>query len=106
MKTEIIMAGFGGTRRTSYGKDTAIRHARRKEVTGCPLTAPKQRGGTANVIAIISDERISSPILSKYDGHSLISLHDKFMPKQNQVNAHLALHRQLPTRDDTSKSTE
>ena len=38
-----------------------------KEVTWMPAYGPEQRGGTANVTVIISDERISSPILSKYD---------------------------------------
>ena len=38
-----------------------------KEVTWMPAYGPEQRGGTANVTVIISDERISSPILSKFD---------------------------------------
>ena len=32
-----------------------------------PAYGPEQRGGTANVTVIVSDERISSPILSRYD---------------------------------------
>jgi 2-oxoglutarate ferredoxin oxidoreductase subunit gamma len=32
-----------------------------------PAYGPEQRGGTANVTVIISDSKISSPILSKYD---------------------------------------
>lgn len=38
-----------------------------KEVTWMPSYGPEQRGGTANVTVIISDDRISSPILSQYD---------------------------------------
>ena len=38
-----------------------------KEVTWMPAYGPEQRGGTANVTVIVSDERISSPILSQYD---------------------------------------
>ena len=38
-----------------------------KEVTWMPAYGPEQRGGTANVTVIVSDQRISSPILSKYD---------------------------------------
>ncbi len=38
-----------------------------KEVTWMPAYGPEQRGGTANVTVIISDERISSPILSRFD---------------------------------------
>ena len=32
-----------------------------------PSYGPEQRGGTANVTVILSDERISSPILNAYD---------------------------------------
>lgn len=32
-----------------------------------PAYGPEQRGGTANVTVIVSDEKISSPILSSYD---------------------------------------
>ena len=44
---------------------------------------PEQRGGTANVTVIISDERISSPILSKYDVAIVLNQPslDKFEPK-------------------------
>ena len=38
-----------------------------KEVTWMPAYGPEQRGGTANVTVIVSDTRISSPILSRYD---------------------------------------
>lgn len=38
-----------------------------KDVTWMPAYGPEQRGGTANVTVIVSDDRISSPILSKYD---------------------------------------
>ena len=38
-----------------------------KQVTWMPAYGPEQRGGTANVTVIVSDEKISSPILSTYD---------------------------------------
>ena len=38
-----------------------------KQVTWMPAYGPEQRGGTANVTVIVSDTRISSPILSRYD---------------------------------------
>ena len=38
-----------------------------KQVTWMPSYGPEQRGGTANVTVIVSDERISSPILSRFD---------------------------------------
>ena len=38
-----------------------------KEVSWFPAYGPEQRGGTANVTVIISDEPISSPVVNKYD---------------------------------------
>ena len=38
-----------------------------KEVTWMPSYGPEQRGGTANVTVILSDERISSPVLNSFD---------------------------------------
>ena len=68
MKTEIIIAGFGGQGVLSMGKILAYSGMLEgKEVTWMPAYGPEQRGGTANVTVIVSDERISSPILSKYD---------------------------------------
>lgn len=54
-----------------------------KEVTWMPSYGPEQRGGTANVTVILSDERISSPVLDSYD--IVVALNqqslDKFTPK-------------------------
>ena len=54
-----------------------------KEVTWMPAYGPEQRGGTANVTVIVSDERISSPILSQYDIAIVLNQPslDKFAPK-------------------------
>ncbi|SES95357.1 2-oxoacid:acceptor oxidoreductase family protein [Prevotella sp. kh1p2] len=68
MKTEIIISGFGGQGVLSMGKILAYSGLMEdKEVTWMPAYGPEQRGGTANVTVIVSDERISSPILSKFD---------------------------------------
>lgn len=68
MKTEIIISGFGGQGVLSMGKILAYSGLMDgKEVTWMPAYGPEQRGGTANVTVIVSDERISSPILSSYD---------------------------------------
>ena len=68
MKKEIIIAGFGGQGVLSMGKILAYSGLMEdKEVTWMPAYGPEQRGGTANVTVIVSDERISSPILSKFD---------------------------------------
>lgn len=68
MKEEIIIAGFGGQGVLSMGKILAYSGLmENKEVSWMPAYGPEQRGGTANVTVIISDKRISSPILSQYD---------------------------------------
>ena len=68
MKEEIIIAGFGGQGVLSMGKILAYAGLMEgKEVTWMPSYGPEQRGGTANVTVILSDERISSPILNAYD---------------------------------------
>lgn len=80
MKEEIIIAGFGGQGVLSMGKILAyagLMHD--KEVSWMPAYGPEQRGGTANVTVIISDEKISSPILNKFD--TAIILNQQSMDK-------------------------
>ena len=68
MKEEIIIAGFGGQGVLSMGKILAYSGLMEdREVSWMPSYGPEQRGGTANVTVIISDERISSPILNCFD---------------------------------------
>ena len=68
MTHEIIIAGFGGQGVLSMGKILAYSGIMEgKEVTWMPAYGPEQRGGTANVTVILSDERISSPVLNAYD---------------------------------------
>ena len=84
MKKEIIISGFGGQGVLSMGKIIAYSGLMEdKEITWMPAYGPEQRGGTANVTVIISDERISSPILSKYDVAIVLNQPslDKFEPK-------------------------
>lgn len=68
MKEEIIIAGFGGQGVLSMGKILAYAGLiDNLEVTWMPSYGPEQRGGTANVTVILSDEPISSPVLDTYD---------------------------------------
>lgn len=68
MTQEIIIAGFGGQGVLSMGKILAYAGLMEgKEVSWMPAYGPEQRGGTANVTVIVSDEPVSSPILSAYD---------------------------------------
>ncbi len=84
MKKEIIISGFGGQGVLSMGKILAYSGLMEdKEVTWMPAYGPEQRGGTANVTVIVSDERISSPILSRYDIAIVLNQPslEKFEPK-------------------------
>ncbi|MGN0061215.1 MAG: 2-oxoacid:acceptor oxidoreductase family protein [Alloprevotella sp.] len=68
MTQEIIIAGFGGQGVLSMGKILAYAGLMEgKEVSWMPAYGPEQRGGTANVTVIVSDEPVSSPVLSAYD---------------------------------------
>ena len=68
MTEEIIIAGFGGQGVLSMGKILAYSGIMQdQEVSWMPSYGPEMRGGTANVTVIISDERISSPVLNAFD---------------------------------------
>lgn len=68
MTEEIIIAGFGGQGVLSMGMILCYSGMiENKEVSWMPSYGPEMRGGTANCIAIISDTKISSPIISKFD---------------------------------------
>lgn len=80
MTEEIIIAGFGGQGVLSMGKILAYSGImQNQEVSWMPSYGPEMRGGTANVTVIISDERISSPILTKFD--TAIILNQQSMDK-------------------------
>ncbi len=68
MTEEIIIAGFGGQGVLSMGMVLCYAGMiENKEVSWMPSYGPEMRGGTANCITIISDSKISSPIISKFD---------------------------------------
>ncbi|MFV0470235.1 MAG: 2-oxoacid:acceptor oxidoreductase family protein [Dysgonomonas sp.] len=68
MIKEIIIAGFGGQGVLSMGKILAYSGLmENKEVSWFPSYGPEQRGGTANVTVILSDNPISSPVVNEYD---------------------------------------
>jgi len=83
MTEEIIIAGFGGQGVLSMGKIMAYSGIMQdQEVSWMPSYGPEMRGGTANVTVILSDERISSPILTRYDTAIILNQQsmDKFEP--------------------------
>jgi 2-oxoglutarate ferredoxin oxidoreductase subunit gamma len=80
MTEEIIIAGFGGQGVLSMGKILAYSGVmQNQEVSWMPSYGPEMRGGTANVTVIISDERISSPVLNAFD--TAIILNQQSMDK-------------------------
>jgi 2-oxoglutarate ferredoxin oxidoreductase subunit gamma len=83
MTEEIIIAGFGGQGVLSMGKILAYSGIMQgQEVSWMPSYGPEMRGGTANVAVILSDERISSPILNEFDTAIVLNQQsmDKFEP--------------------------
>lgn len=83
MTYEIVIAGFGGQGVLSMGKIMAYSGlVEDKNVSWMPSYGPEQRGGTSNVTVIVSDEKVNSPVLNKYD--IVIALNqpsiDKFAP--------------------------
>ncbi len=71
---EIIIAGFGGQGVLSMGRLIAYAGMiEGKEVSWMPSYGPEMRGGTANCIVIVSDSRISSPIITRFDTAILLN---------------------------------
>lgn len=106
MKEEIIIAGFGGQGVLSMGKILAYAALMDgKEVTWMPSYGPEQRGGTANVTVILSDNPISSPILDSFDTAVILNQQslDKFescvKPGGTLIYDPYGIHRP-PTRTD------
>jgi 2-oxoglutarate ferredoxin oxidoreductase subunit gamma len=65
---EIIFAGFGGQGVLSMGQIIAYASMiENKEVSWMPSYGPEMRGGTANCTVIVSDTKISSPMVSRFD---------------------------------------
>lgn len=80
MTEELLIAGYGGQGVLSMGKILAYSGIMQdKEVSWLPSYGPEMRGGTANVTVILSDEKISSPILQTFD--SVVVLNQQSMEK-------------------------
>lgn len=106
MKEEIVIAGFGGQGVLSMGKILAYAGLMDNlEVTWMPAYGPEQRGGTANVTVILSDQPISSPVLDKYDTavilnqQSLDKFESKVKPGGTLIYDPYGIHH-APTRTD------
>lgn len=106
MTNEIIITGFGGQGVLSMGKILAYGGLLDGlEVSWMPSYGPEQRGGTANVTVILSDEPISSPVLDQYDiavvlnQQSLDKFESHVKPGGTLLYDPYGIHR-LPSRTD------
>lgn len=80
MTQEAIFSGFGGQGVLTMGMILGYAAIMEdKEVTWMPSYGPEMRGGTANCITIVSDELISSPIISTFD--SVVALNQPSIDK-------------------------
>jgi len=80
MTHELLVAGFGGQGVLSMGMTLGYAGmVEKKEISWMPSYGPEMRGGTANCIVIVSDKRISSPIITTFD--TVIALNQPSMDK-------------------------
>ena len=80
MTHELLVAGFGGQGVLSMGMTLAYAGViEKKEISWMPSYGPEMRGGTANCIVIVSDKKISSPIVTTFD--TVIALNQPSMDK-------------------------
>jgi 2-oxoglutarate ferredoxin oxidoreductase subunit gamma len=80
MKHELLIAGFGGQGVLSMGMTLAYAGmVEGKEISWMPSYGPEMRGGTANCIVIVSDRKVSSPIITMFD--TVIALNQPSLDK-------------------------
>ena len=80
MTHELLVAGFGGQGVLSMGMTLAYAGmVEGKEISWMPSYGPEMRGGTANCVVIVSDSKISSPIVNTYD--SVVALNQPSLDK-------------------------
>lgn len=80
MTHELLIAGFGGQGVLSMGMMLGYAGmVEEKEISWMPSYGPEMRGGTANCIVIVSDKRISSPIITTFD--TVIALNQPSLEK-------------------------
>jgi 2-oxoglutarate ferredoxin oxidoreductase subunit gamma len=84
MKHELLIAGFGGQGVLSMGMTLAYAGmVEGKEISWMPSYGPEMRGGTANCIVIVAENKVSSPIISTFD--TVIALNQPSMDKFEQA---------------------
>lgn len=103
---KLIIAGFGGQGVLMIGQLIAYAAMYEgKEVTWLPSYGPEMRGGTANCSVIVSDKKISSPIIVEADVVAALNLpslvkFESILKSGGHLFINTSLIKNLPQRDD------
>lgn len=103
---KLILAGFGGQGVMLMGQMIAYAGMiEDKEVTWMPSYGPEMRGGTANCTVIVSDKKISSPIVSEATAVVAMNLpslikFENLVKTGGQLFINTSLIKEKPSRDD------
>lgn len=103
---KLIIAGFGGQGVLLMGQLIAYAAmSEEREVTWMPSYGPEMRGGTANCSVIVSDRKISSPII--VDATAVVAMNlpsltkfESIVKPGGQLFINASLIKKLPARDD------
>lgn len=103
---KLVIAGFGGQGVMLMGQMIAYAGMLEgKEVTWMPAYGPEMRGGTANCTVIVSDKKISSPVITEATAvvamnlPSLTKFEDLVKPG-GQLFVNTSLIKETPARKD------
>ena len=103
---KLIIAGFGGQGVMLIGQMIAYAGMLEgKEVTWMPSYGPEMRGGTANCTVIVSDKKISSPVVTEATAVVAMNLpsltkFEETVKQGGQLFVNTSLIKEKPTRDD------
>lgn len=103
---KLVIAGFGGQGVMLIGQMIAYAGMLEgKEVTWMPSYGPEMRGGTANCSVIVSDKRISSPIVT--DATAVVAMNlpsltkfESLIKPGGQLFVNTSLIKEQPSRND------
>jgi Pyruvate:ferredoxin oxidoreductase and related 2-oxoacid:ferredoxin oxidoreductases, gamma subunit len=103
---KLIIAGFGGQGVMLIGQMIAYAGMLEgKEVTWMPSYGPEMRGGTANCTVIVSDKKISSPVVTEATAAAVLNLpslskFESMVKPGGQLFVNTSLIKEEPVRRD------
>lgn len=103
---KLIISGFGGQGVMLIGQMLAYAGMLEgKEVTWMPSYGPEMRGGTANCTVIVSDKKISSPVVTEATAIVVMNLpsltkFEGMVKPGGQLFVNTSLIKEKPSRDD------